>query len=603
MDDPTSSSQDYRAFWTTDAPPGWTASVLSQAAGWLGPKFGGDVDLARDGIVRGEAKRLEIRRHDHDSKHGVRFVMEEENRGGRFVTTLTSVEADRGGGWVSLDVLSDAGSFVNRPRLAGYLLDVLELRDGTRMTATPHRATAARVSDVIAALENPGRRGPILVAATDDKIPFDPFARLVDGWTSETVGLAQAYVLDPLASVELNARLGQRWGVPAWTIRTYLPGIDLSSPVGARANRILGTARLGNDRDKYLARLLGGVARSVIADRPAPPQWRSWQRTFVRVSTSAIAESATPRPGRSRREVAAPAPVLPDLAPDVARLEAELERVRITLELADLSESALLEVLDAATSDRIEPESLRELREELDRQRRGAELTEKRLDASQLKLLVAEDDGRRAEAERERQERRARYLTKALVENNLASIAFGEVPEGDESVDDYGSEPVTYASLLERIGEFRDRGVVFTGDLKDVEGLELIDVEGKALTMAWTAVVSLCEYARAKKSDKYQGNVHKFLEDQLPGYRCYPLNQHAATETGFTKKQYKGTRRFPVPKEIDVSGLVDMYEHFKLARIDNLDQRMHYYDDTTGTGIIYIGYLGTHLVNAMTSKL
>ena len=599
MDTTSESGQDYRAFWTTDEARGWTQTVVAQANEWLKPRFGRDIDLSHNGIVRGENKRLQIQRHDHGGQRGLRFDLEEDNQGGRFTSTLTVVENAQRGGWLSLDVRSASGSFVNRPRLAGYLLEVLSLRDGTPITATPSRVNAGSVSDVVEALESPERRGPVFVAATNEAMSFDGFAWLVDEWAKETVGLAQVFVLDPLATRSLNARLGKVWAVPQWTIRTYLPGVDLTSPAEARANRILGTTRLATDREQHLARLLGGVARSVITDRPAPPAWREWQRTFDRVSAEAIKSSASLRPGRPRQTVATKSQAR-DLAPDVARLEAELDRVRVTLELPDLTEGALLELLDAATSERIEPGSLEELREELDRQQGRAERAEERLDSAQLRLLIADDDARRAEAEAERQSRRARYLAKALVDHDLAGIAYGDVPEDAEPTDGYGPDPVTYVELLDRLEGLADKGVVFTGDRKDAEALELIDLEGKALHLAWRAAVALCEYARAKTTDNYTGSVHKFLEDQPPGYRTFPLNQHAATETGYTKAQYKGTRRFPVPTDVATSGQVDMFEHFKLARINHQDPRLHYFDDTTASGKVYVGYLGVHLVNSMT---
>ena len=595
----TALSQDYRAFWTTSATIGWTNDVVSQASGWLAPKFDGDVDLTVDGVTRGTQNRLEVRHHVHSGERALRFVMEEENKGGFFVTTLTAVEGRRGEGWLSLDVVHRAGGFVNRPNLAGRLLDVVDFGDGTRLDAEPGRIGIARVDEVVAALTSPTRRGAVLVAGTDSSMDFDAFAKAVGVWTREVVGLAHVYVLDPLATEDLNARLGRHWAAPPWAIRTYLPSIDISTPVGARENRILGTARLGGERDRYLARLLGGVARGVILDRPAPAPWRGWQRIFERISTDALVESVVVRPPRVRR-VAPPAVVAerPDLAPDVARLEAELERVRTTLELIDLTEDSLMDLLDQATSERVDPESVRRLDEQVQRQRERAERVEARLDESQARLVELHQMVQAAESARDEFERRARYLTKVLVENNLHELAYGEVP--DDSQPDYGPDPATFEELVERMTGLEYRGVVFTGDPKCALELQEIDADGKALASAWDAVVSLCEYVRAKNEVGYDGSVSAFLAAQPAGYQLIGPNQHASTETGYTKKQYKNTRRFPVPTEVHKSGEVDMYEHFKLARIDHQDPRMHYYDHTAKTGKVYVGYLGVHLVNSKT---
>lgn len=603
METPTIQAQDYRAFWTTEAPPGWTSDVISQASAWLAPKFAGEVDLKEDGITRGDHRRLEVRHHEHGAEHALRFLMEEENEGGRFVTTLTAVEGRRGAGWLSLDVVGEKGGFVNRPRLAGHLLGVVDFEDGTRVSDAPERIRSSRVQDVLDALTSPARRGTVLVACTDATMEFDTFARAVDRWTRETVGLAHVYVLDPLATEELNSRLGRRWAAPPWTIRTYLPSIDISSPVGARENRILGTAKLGAERDGYLARLLGGVVRSVVLERPAPGPWRTWQRTFERVSTTAIAESVVARPARERRAVVpAVVPTAPDLTPDVAYLEGELERIRTTLELTDFSENSLMELLDQATSERVEPESLQELQEELARQRARAEGAESRLDESQTRLVEAHQTVQSLESNRDYFERRSRYLANLLVENDFPELAYGEVPDDADEAVDYGPEPVTFAELLERMKDLEDKGVVFTGDPKDALALQDIDTDGKALAAAWEAFICLCEYVRAKVTRNYDGSVSKFLVDQPAGFRRFPQNQHASTETGYTKRQFKNTRRFAVPGNVQRSGKVDMFEHFKLARIDHQDPRLHYYDHTTKSGKVYVGYLGVHLVNSMTDK-
>ena len=43
-----------------------------------------------------------------------------------------------------------------------------------------------------------------------------------------------------------------------------------------------------------------------------------------------------------------------------------------------------------------------------------------------------------------------------------------------------------------------------------------------------------------------------------------------------------------------------MAAHFKPTWRDRLAPRMHYYDDTSNTGKVYIGYIGRHLRNTKT---
>ena len=44
-----------------------------------------------------------------------------------------------------------------------------------------------------------------------------------------------------------------------------------------------------------------------------------------------------------------------------------------------------------------------------------------------------------------------------------------------------------------------------------------------------------------------------------------------------------------------------MEAHFRPTHQDTFAPRMHYYDDTAGTGKVYIGYIGKHLTNLQTS--
>lgn len=42
---------------------------------------------------------------------------------------------------------------------------------------------------------------------------------------------------------------------------------------------------------------------------------------------------------------------------------------------------------------------------------------------------------------------------------------------------------------------------------------------------------------------------------------------------------------------------IRMAAHFKPTWTDTFAPRMHYFDDTDGTGKIYVGYIGRHLTN------
>lgn len=581
------SALDYRGFWTTSAPAGWAATVEKLAGEWLSPKMRAAIDLTLDQTVGpSDGKLLQVLHHTTQTRRAVRAVLDEDNTGGHFTTTLTAVEEVTGGGWVSLDVTSAAGGFVNRPKLAVQLLDALPLRDGQVISAQVQRVRGGHGELVLDAIRDAARLRPVLVAATDERLPFEAFASMVDDIARELAGIAHVFVLDTETTVAFNRVLHPRWRTPEWTIRTYQPGIDLNDPAGARSSRILGTDRLGNDRDGYLRRLLGTVVRDAVGRRPAPGPWREWQRTFMRLATDALTSAARPA-----------LPHHPPVRPLTPGMD-ELDRVRTTLGLADLSESSLLDLLDRATG--VDPAVLARTTERMLVFQGRVEQLEDRLEEAQIAVLIAEDERDKADAARGDLERRVRYLTTALVRAGRADLAYGHTPE-DEEIDDLGEEPLTFDELAARLGDFERRGVVFTGDVKKMTELAYLDVDGKILQATWEAFVTLTEYLRAKGSpDGFDGSVHKFLEEQPTGYRCYPVTRHASTETGWTKTQYKGARSFPVPVEVNRAGRADMFEHFKLGRAQRKDPRMHYLDDTVGTGKVYVGYVGPHLVNSMT---
>lgn len=598
----------YRAFWTTDSPTSWTDELTRQAAAWLAPKFASDVDLRRDGVIRGEdGKRLEVRHHERGNETALRFGMDESNSGGKFSTTLTAVESTRGGGWVALEIAREGGGWVNRPKLAGYLLDVISLRDVQPMSSAARPLRVNQVPELVKLLSSAERQSPVLVAATDDRLPFDSFLRKVTKWSREVFGLAHVIVLDPAASAAFDHAVGSQWATPAWTLRTYLPRIDLSTSQGARANRILGTERLARRSDNDTIRLLGLVARDIVERRPTPLPLLQWTRRFERLGTAAISQAAIavrpPRPSATEPRTPGSSPTVAPTEPiqRIARLEAELGRVQATLGLPDLSEATLLDLLDLATAERVAPAALADLQDQLTRLQSRADALSDEAELAKLERLEAETELETADKIIEDQARRLKYLTRALADTaGRPDLAYGGTPPDDEVFEGIGAEPIDYAELIERLPLLETHRVIFTGDPKVTASLQALDVDGKALQRAWEALATLCDYIRAKESGDAKGSVHKFLEDQPVGYRSFPVTKHAATETGYTKTHHGDERSLPVPASVDVGGFVSMYEHFKLARISRQDPRLYYLDDTSKSGNVYVGYIGPHMTNSQT---
>lgn len=120
----------YKRWLTTDQGSGWLASVADQTEAWLRDKHM-DADLARDTTTRFGARTLRVRHHHKDGADALRVVLEEDNSGSHWSTTVLAVEG-ASGGWVALRVLNDHRRIAKAPWLAARLLDVVPLSDGGR---------------------------------------------------------------------------------------------------------------------------------------------------------------------------------------------------------------------------------------------------------------------------------------------------------------------------------------------------------------------------------------------------------------------------------------------------------------------------------------
>ncbi|WP_432501811.1 hypothetical protein [Kineococcus arenarius] len=134
--------------------------------------------------------------------------------------------------------------------------------------------------------------------------------------------------------------------------------------------------------------------------------------------------------------------------------------------------------------------------------------------------------------------------------------------------------------------------VVFTGRIDDAAAVDDRDT-GVALSSLKDFVRTLYDYARTG----YAGSMHAYLRDEsVQSFRC-TFTRWAPTEsqTVQSSPRLAGMRRFPVPVEVDPSGVVFMFAHFKVNGLGTFRPRLHYYDDTSKSGKVYIGYIGRHL--------
>ncbi len=618
---------DYRLFATVGHSEGAMERARDQISTWLRERDF-DVDPESDGhYQRGERDLVIVSRNTPHARD-YRFRLQEQNRAGRWLTEFTAHVAESDASWLQLSVGSDSGQFVDVPRLARYLMDVLPLQDGiSRLASHPITVRVQGVDELIDALCDPDRRGLILAAGTAGDIPFDRFVSEVQQWTRQVVGLANVVVLDPLATQELNDALGESHAVQPWTVRTFMPQVDPAVAIDSRRHRTLGSKRLADDSNFRIERLLGRISREHAAQRVMSHSVTKVGRALSRQEdrellldwshepaqrTPASPTSATddepsgphaqPPPPHPTARQDTPAPE-EDTQPgtpttDVATAAEEYlqqrEMVKRILGIDQVDESALRGLRDRLTSD--QSELLGRIDRQLtDRQERIENLEDQ---LAFFKELYEEEELDHATVVEERDAiaDENRWLRVRLAEAKDFDAAYHPIP--DSAVTEY---PKTFEALTEQLPSLEECGVIFTGDVRIARRLDDVDNWGKAVRLAWESLLTLVDYVRARAHGGWDGGVAQYLEEPPTGFRQVPPSRHAPTETAATMQEFGELRRFPVLPSVHPDGTVLMPAHFKLGRIGMVSPRMHYFDNWTDDGRVYVGYIGTHLKNTQTN--
>lgn len=244
--------------------------VQEQLASWLRERQF-EVDLTVSGWHATASAELVVVHHESAAGRDFRARTVEVNQAGRWTTELTAHVPPRGTGWLTLNVTNDRGRNANVPRLARYLLDVLDTYDGEMpLSSEAVVVGAAGVEELFDAACDPDRHGLLMVAGTDAGLPFSAFVDKVRFWTSNVRGLAQAVVLDPPATQAFNQLIGTTHAVAPWTMRSYQAAVDPAWEPDARRHRILGSSRLGSQPDTAIRGYLSRIAREHAAQRPTP---------------------------------------------------------------------------------------------------------------------------------------------------------------------------------------------------------------------------------------------------------------------------------------------------------------------------------------------
>lgn len=645
---PRSPHLDYESFWTTEEPQGWLDRAMDQAASWLrGPSLGLDIDLTADGETRSPdgSKRAQVLHRASGRSRGIRLRVWNTNGNVTYIVTVLAAEGARDG-WLQLTVTStDRFALVEKPRLADQFIDVVDFADVTPLRSRAEFTSVDGLDDLEALIGSPDRRLPVIIAAPLDNAPFDRWNVLVNQWTQKTVGIAHVASLAPPAAREFTKRHGAL-AVPSGTLRTYPAGADLHDPVTAITSRWLSHQSLAGD-NKAVAKTIERFVRQHAASQPMlfPAAAREWARAFDRIASSKLRAAASPvaRSFSERREHLAirrrelhdarpavdtpvvenaPSSVEPPVEPsvplqEVERLQRELsaaraaadaatrrlQEVQEALMLDDLTESALNNLLDLATRDVPDQSAIDALVDSNDALQSRVDMLDEELVLERAEKAEAQKELRQLERDHSRALRETEYL-RSKVRQSDPEAAYAFTDQGAPQ-NPLGDCPATW-ELLARSRDLAERGIILTAPEKKVAQLESIDADGSALTAAWDALGTLVAYRDASLSGTWDKDVHDYCESGPLDQFHVPPNKHSRGETSATKQdsRYKKYRLLPVPQSVDESETVYMWSHFKphtWAQDKRL--RIHYYDQVSTDGRIYVGHIGEHLPSASTDKV
>lgn len=610
--------------------------IRNEFESWLRTKKGWDVSLSETGAFNKGNRTVTVVRHTVGETSLMRMKMVEHSASVDWTTEMVTSTNTEEGCWIHLEVRNNAGSWVAVPGVARQLIELLSINQTgpDHISGEPSRIPVGEVDELVNRIQDRGRHSLIFVAGTDDRLPFDIFAKYIGRVTHQTSGQAEVAVLDPRATQLFQDRVGQEHRVNPWTIRTFDTELDFNDPTDHLRHRFLSTEKLGDLPDHVIIKLLGRTSRRHAANHRLPGSVIQAKRTLDRIeakkviATISVARDTTvglrttlatePEPPTRSESALAEAPTATGSVttpgstptePTASHGKADDDIVRFLrdeLGLKTVSPTSLRGYLQQI-AEKTEQQTIAAMRRRLEEQRERTEkmLEERQQMAERLEDLVDElreevEDWQieaRSEAEeRQRLSDETRWLRKSLKDAKAFDVSNSPVPDNETT-----ESPSSYLALLELLPTLADRNVVFTGDSDACLKLDSKDPLGRGAMAAWEASLVLADYLRAKQDGKHAGNVHEYLCGPPEGYRSISPKKHAPTETRATMDRWGSERIFPVPESVAATEQAEMTAHFKLVKLGIITPRLYYLDRSHHDGHIYIGYIGQHLTNTQTN--
>lgn len=577
-----------------------------------------DTDLIGDGITNfpGGARCMLIRREGQDGSETLRFRLSEEKPNGLWTTRLTIRSEPSERSWVLVEVedptTRDEGfgkrQRVDPPGLARNLFDSIDAEDGPVMLrAKPSRFSGDRLGEVLDWVESTQRRGLLILGAQSDRAVEPDWEETLNLAAKVSAGQASVVIIPPEMVTEWNEVVTKQ-RLPWGGLRVFYPGTILDEPAHGQRNLFYSRERLQQKGPGTVSRRIGWLARELATRTPLPAAARRVERVMDdfenettlstwtlksrerREAISQAASSAIQEQHNLIDETSVSSPIQPTelWSADDQTSARELLRgvvgdgwtLKQSIEyLLLFEEDSRQQVKTSQTYSNMLSMQIADLKEELA--------------IAELEREIAGDEAATAEARLLEAQDRIRYLEQELVKHAQYDIAYGIVPEELKT-----KIPDDFDGVLEELKTMNF--VKFVGDAQRTQELNELSGITSAVFKAYTALLALEDYARGKKSGDFQGNVSTYLKNTPHGYRSWYANRHAEFESADVGNQ----ERFRRPRTFRVEELgkdIYMEAHFKITQEDLRSPRLHYFDATAETGLIYVGYLGPHLPTKQTN--
>ncbi|MEU8310339.1 hypothetical protein AB0C84_42895 [Actinomadura sp. NPDC048955] len=217
----------------------------------------------------------------------------------------------------------------------------------------------------------------------------------------------------------------------------------------------------------------------------------------------------------------------------------------------------------------------------------------------QLKAAHAEADQFAAAAEQAEEELADAVRDRA----RLARLAAcSDASQNPRSRDIHEPDPADFGALIDAA---RDRFTLLDVDALATDLACTLDHFPQAAAWrrrAWDALSTLEAYAQARSHQEPVSDLLAYCRSGAPevsiATSIIALGEYERVRSD---ERYRRARTFPVPADVDPRGEAFFGAHIRLGPGRPPAPRMHFLDDTSNTGRIYIGYIGPHLPNQRTN--